>query len=246
MSEELIAEENRKRKGMKKEREMKRILGVVFGLLLLASCASMGKDATGDVAPTKAGFLEGYYENLCPGPEEGAKMRWLKPGVDFGQYDRVMVDSVIFYLSDESEHKGIDGNEMKELTDTFNQEIVSALKDKYPIVSEPGPDVLRIRIAITEIKQSNPGLSTVTSVIPIGLGVSLVKKGATGSYTGSGETGVEVMVLDSMTNEVIGAAQDERTAGFSERFSKWGSAKEEFKFWAERLVFFMESARSGK
>ncbi|MBP1749808.1 MAG: conserved uncharacterized rane protein [Deltaproteobacteria bacterium] len=43
------------------------------------------------------------------------------------------------------------------------------------------------------------------------------------------------MVLDSVTNEVIAVAVDERTAGFTERFSKWGSAQEACKFWAQRL-----------
>jgi hypothetical protein len=86
-----------------------------------------------------------------------------------------MVDSVIFYLSDKADYKGIDPQEMKELADEFNKDIVAAFKDKYPIVADPAPDVARIRIAITNIKPSNPGVSAVTSIIPVGIGVSLVK-----------------------------------------------------------------------
>ena len=67
----------------------------------------------------------------------------------FGKYNKYMVDSVIFFLADDSEYKGIDPNELKELSDGFNQAIVDAFKDKYAIVTEPGPDVARIRIAIT-------------------------------------------------------------------------------------------------
>ena len=73
-------------------------------------------------------------------------------GVMFGKYNKFMVDSVIFFFADDSEYKGIDPNEMKELADNFNQAIVAAFKDKYPIVAEPGPDVARIRIAITGVK----------------------------------------------------------------------------------------------
>ena len=43
------------------------------------------------------------------------------------------------------------------------------------------------------------------------------------------------MVIDSMTNEVIGLGQDEQIAGFTDRFSKYGSAQEAFKFWAARM-----------
>ena len=225
---------------------MKKITILLIALMFLASCASTGGKKTVEATQAKKGFLNGYYEKLEPGPEGGAKMRWLKPGADFARYDKVMLDSVVFYLADDSEYKGIDGNEMKELADSFNLMTVNALKDKYPIVSEPGPDVLRVRVAITNLKQSNPGISTITTIIPIGLGISAIKKGSAGSWSGSGATAMEGLAIDSMTNEVLGAVQDERTAGFTERFSKWGSAKEAFKFWAGRLREFLDNARKQK
>ena len=186
------------------------------------------------------------YSLLKPGPEGGAKLRWEKEGVSPKKYDKFMVDSVLFFLSDQADYKGIDPQEMKELCDAFNKEIVTAFKDKYPIVAEPGPSVARIRIAITDIKPSRPGVSAVTSVIPVGLGVSLVKKGATGGWSGSGETGMEVMVLDSATDEIIFLAVDQRKAEFEQRFSKWGSATDAFKFWSEKAVAFIDNARGVK
>jgi hypothetical protein len=225
---------------------MKKITTLLIALMFLASCASTGGKKTVEATQAKKGFLNGYYEKLEPGPEGGAKMRWLKPGADFARYDKVMLDSVVFYLADDSEYKGIDGNEMKELADSFNLMTVNALKDKYPIVSEPGPDVLRVGVAITNLKQSNPGISTITTIIPIGLGISAIKKGSAGSWSGSGATAMEGLAIDSMTNEVLGAVQDEMTAGFTERFSKWGSAKEAFKFWAGRFREFLDNARKQK
>jgi hypothetical protein len=170
----------------------------------------------------------------------------MKDGVDPKKYDKFMVDSVIFYLSDKSDYKGIDPQEMKELADEFNKDLMAAFKDKYPIVAEPGPSVGRIRIAITNIKQSRPGVSAVTSVIPVGIGISLVKKGATGGWSGSGETGVEMMALDSMTNDILVLAVDERKAEFEQRFSKWGSAGDAFKFWSAMIVKFIDNARDVK
>ena len=218
---------------------LKMFVGVFIGLALIATNGFAA-------SPKYSGFLEGYYENLKPGTEDGVKMRWLKPGVDFAQYNKFMVDSVVFFFADDTKYKGVDPQEMKELADGFNKEIVAALKDKYPIVTEPGPDVMRLRFAITDIKQSRPGISAVSSVLPVGLAVSTVKKGAAGSWTGSGATSAELMVLDSTTNDVIALAVDDRTAGFTERFSKWGSAQEAFKFWAGRIVGFIDSAKAGK
>ncbi|HBA55673.1 DUF3313 domain-containing protein [Syntrophorhabdus aromaticivorans] len=215
------------------------VLMLGMGLVLLVSTGFSAE-------PKYSGFLGEYYKNLEPGPKDGAKMRWVKPGVDFTKYSKLMVDSVIFYFADDSEDKGINAEEMKELTDAFNQEIVNALKDKYPIVAERGPDVARLRIAITGVKKSKPGVSVVTSVIPVGIGISLIKKGVGGSYSGSGGTRAEFMALDSMTNDAIVAAVDERTAGYTERFTSLGAAKDAFKFWAERIRKFVDDMGHAK
>jgi hypothetical protein len=214
---------------------------------LFISCASTGTQSKkAEAAAQTEGFLDGYYKDLQPGPEGGAKMRWLKPGVDFRKYNKIMLDSVIFYFADDSENKGIDANNMKELADDCDKQIVDVLKGSYPIVAEPGPDVLRLRFAITDLKQSRPVLSAITSVVPIGLGISLVKKGASGSWSGSGATSAELMALDSMTNDVIAVAQDDKSAGFTERFSKWGSTEDAFKFWGERIKLFLDRAHGMK
>jgi hypothetical protein len=211
---------------------------VFLSLLLVSGCASL----KGSEPPREqSGFLKGYYERLAPVPDGDQRMRWIRPGVDFSRYRRVMVESVVFYLAEASEYKGIDSVEMNDLTEAFNLALVNALKDRYPIVSEPAPDVLRIRVAITELERSRPGLSTVTTVVPVGLGISIVKKGATDAWTGSGKTGVELMGIDSLSNEVIVAGKDRRSAGFTERFSTWGAAKEDFQFWAGRIRAFLDS-----
>ena len=204
---------------------------------------SMSAEAAQDIP--FSGFFgnPSIYDQLQPGPKDGAKLRWIKSGVDPTKYQKFMVDSVIFFLADNADYKGIDPQEMKELCDAFNKEIAAALKNKYPIVAEPGPDVARLSIAITNIRPSKPGVSAVTSVIPVGLGVSLMKKGATGGWSGSGQTCMEIMVLDSATNEIIILAVDQRKAEFEDRFTKWGSAYDSFKFWSVKIVEFIDNSR---
>ncbi len=216
-------------------------------LSVLAICAALGMAAVSCASIQKpSGFLGDHYKDLQSGPEGGARLRWIKPGVDFSKYNKVMLDSVVFYFAPDSEDKGIDPEQMKELSDAFNLELVNALKEKYPIVSEPGPDVLRIKIALTGIKQSRPVLSGVTTVVPVGLAISIAKKGSTGSWAGSGATGAELMAIDTKKNEVIAVAKDEQVAGFTERFSRYGSANEAFKFWAGRIRGFLDEAHGIK
>ncbi|HBL23320.1 MAG TPA: DUF3313 domain-containing protein [Deltaproteobacteria bacterium] len=217
------------------------LFAVVIGLVFTIS------SAIADEIPF-SGFLGNrtVYDRLKHSVGGGAKFRWFKPGVDFKKYNKFMVDSVIFYLANDADYKGIDPQDMKDLADSFNKELVAAFKGKYPIVADPGPDVLRIRLAITNIKPSKPRLSAATSIVPVGLAVSLVKKETTGGWTGSGETCAELMILDSSTNDAIAMAVDQRKAEFEQRFSKWGSANESFRFWSERIVMFLDYAKGIK
>ena len=223
------------RGGTDMKKALRITMAVMMGLALAASAVSAQ-----DIP--YSGFFgnPSVYDLLKPGPEGGAKLRWLKEGVEPKKYSRFMVDSVIFYLADKADYKGIDAQEMKELCDQFNKALMAAFKDKWPIVAEPGPEVSRIRIAITNIHPSKPGVSAVTSIIPVGLGVSLVKKGATGGWSGSGDTCVEMMALDSTTNEIIALVVDQQKAAFEQRFSKWGSANDAFKLWSEKIVEFID------
>ncbi len=216
------------------------IMGFAF-VSSIISCAS--------TSGSKSAFLGDHAKNLGPGPKGGVKERWLKPGVNFAKYNKIIVEHVVFFFADDSQYKGIDSSELNQLAEQFDLAIVNALRGRYPIVTEAGPDVLRIRIAITDLKQSTPAmgvLSSVAMVSPIGLGVNLVKKGATGSWTGSGATSAEFLGFDSTTNQVIFAGRDQRSAGFTERFTKWGSAEEAFKFWAQRIQAAMDEAHSAK
>lgn len=212
---------------------MKNLTLLTFCILIqtLAGCAGTGKVP----ATPHIGFLEGYYDKLAPAPETAVtKQRWIKPGVDLTRYKKVMVDYVVFSLDESSKYKAISGDEMKELGDAASLALVNAIKKSRPVVAEPGPDVCRLRMAIVGLKQSNPVLSGITTVIPVGLGTSIIKKGVTGAWSGSGATRAEAMILDSETSEVIAAGCMEHTAGFTERFTPWGSVAQAFEYWGEQ------------
>jgi len=213
---------------------------VFLWLMVLAGCAT--------TTPTK---YEGvfvpkeYVGKFEPGIDEHS-LRWIRPGVDAKKYDKAMVDYVVFALAPDSEYKGINADEMKQLSDAASLALVNSIKEKYEVVSEPGPDVVRIKFAITDLKQSRPAVSVITTVVPIGLGISLVKKGATGEWTGGGLTKGEVMFLDSMTNEVIAAGYADYSASFGGRYTKWGQVEDAFKKWGHQIDLVWTALRTEK
>ena len=221
---------------------MKKFFVLFVGLMLLAGCAT--------VAPPQPGILGDYYKNLEPGPEGGAKLRWLKPGVDFAKYNKVFVDSVRFAAAtDESEKKDyqdIDPEQLKELENKCTAALSDAIGKKYPVVTVPGPDVMEVRFGIIDLKKSYPVWSGVTSIMPIGLAVNLIKRPVTGRWSGGGATVAQLMGKDSATGDVIAAAQDNYEAGFFERFSRYGQAEDAFAAWGEKLVKFLDEAHGVK
>jgi hypothetical protein len=188
-----------------------------------------------------SGFLTNY-PTFEKGPKGGVDWRYIKPGADFKKYNKIMLDEVTFFLRPDSKYKGIQAEEMKELSEAFHQAAVKELQGAYPLVKEPGPDVMRVRVAITELQKGHPGMNVVSTVMPIGLGISIIKKGVTGKWTGVGGAGMEVEFLDSVTNERIAAAIDEKSGSKVSGMTTFGSAKEAFEFWAGRLRTFLDQA----
>ncbi|MEW6076440.1 MAG: HD domain-containing phosphohydrolase [Thermodesulfobacteriota bacterium] len=174
---------------------------------------------------------------LEPGPPGGARMRWIKPGTDFSRYGRFLLDPVIFFFAPDSEYKGMDPRELKSLADLFVKEIRSAFKGKYPIVNKPAPDVARLRVAITDLRQNRPdpgeGQSRDGSLADL-------ETGLMNSWAGSGATCAEFMVVDSMTGNAVVAAKDDRSVGLREKFTRWGSVEDAFKHWAARIRLVLD------
>jgi hypothetical protein len=195
-----------------------------------------------------SGFMENY-PTFQPGPEGGVKHVYFKEGVDFGAYNKVMLDHVVFYFADDSKYKGIKADVLKDLADEFHKAAAEALEGAYPLVNEPGPDVIRIRVAITELKQGRPGLTLTTTVMPGGFGVKALKKVATGTHSFAGHTSVEAEMLDSVSGERIAAIMDGgeeleklklNLSQVKQGMTKWGDVKRVFAFWGERLKTWLD------
>ena len=186
-----------------------------------------------------SGFL-GEYPTFEKGPE-GVEQRYLKDSVDFSKYTKIMMDEVIFYFDTQSDYNGIHPSEIQELSKKFHSIFVKALGDK--LTDSPGPEVARMRLAVTDIEPSNPLTSTITTVTPMGIAVNLIKKGSGGEYTGVGSASVEVEILDSLTNERIAAGIDKAPGGKLD-MGKLSPAESAFAYWAERISVFMNDVKN--
>jgi hypothetical protein len=197
------------------------------------------------------GFLSDY-SRLAPVEGDPGAYRYVDDAVDFTKYSKLLVDRIKVWYKDDSDYKGIDPDDLKALTDYFHHAIVKAVGDDYEIVTEPGPDVLRVRIAVTDLVPNKPSASVVTLAVPFawvadaGTGVA---KGEVGSTAFTGEATIEMEAMDSVSSQQVGAYID-REAGkkyawdegiskgvtsYLDAYSKWDYTKKAMDLWAQRL-----------
>ncbi|HRD67288.1 MAG TPA: DUF3313 domain-containing protein [Candidatus Competibacter sp.] len=232
-----------------------RILTPLFLFLscvaLVAGCASA---PSGDTKPKYAGFLSDYSK-LQPAPTGDSAERYVDPKQSFKQYKKVMLDRIRVWYKDDADYKGIDPTELKMLTDYFQNAIVKALEPTYPVVTKPGPDVLRVRVAITDLVPTKPEMSVVTLVVPYAAVADVAAGGGTGGTSYLGQTAIEAEFLDSQTNRVVaayvdrqigkkydidlsqgvGSAVEKGFSSYSKAYSTWAYAQAAFDYWAGLL-----------
>ena len=203
-------------------------------LLVLFTLALVGCSASGMKNVEQSGFL-GDYSQLKSGSDDQAALVYVKPGADFKPFSKIMFERVAVTLAPSSESREIDPTILKELTDYYQNALVEAVKDGYEVVDQPGPDVLWVRVAITDVEPSNPTANTMSSIVPIGIAVSAAAKATTDANLGTGEAATEMEVLDSVTKERLAAAVDRRQGGKAAFRGKWVDTEQAFDYWAKRF-----------
>ncbi len=204
------------------------------------------------------GFLSDY-SNLELQADTKDTFFFQDPKANISQYKKLMVERIKVWFKEDAEYKGIDPAEIKELTDYFHNAILEAVGGQYPIVREPGPDVLRLRIAMTDLVPNKPSASLVTLVVPyiwVLEAGSSAAKGETGSTPFVGEVTIELEALDSQDNRQI-AAFIERKIGlkyhwdkgietgvsdYLKAYSTWDYTKQAMDHWAQAIRNHLDMA----
>lgn len=233
--------------------------------LLLAACAT---GPTSEQAPTPAayaGFLS-HPDRLQPVPGDSGTYRWVDANANLSKYNKILLERIQVQLASDAEYKAIDPTELKALTDYFHQSIVKALGNAYPVVTQPGPGVLRVKITIVDLVPTKPEMSVVALVVPYATVADVASGAAAGGPVGSapylGRTGIAAQFIDSQTNRVIAEYADTQvgrkyvvdtskgvgnaiTTGFSDyakAYSTWAYAQQAFDGWAQQFRARLDQA----
>ena len=184
----------------------------------------------------QSGFLQDY--SLLKSADPMKKVNWLhiSEKVNFSAYDKIILDDVVFFLSEKAEYKGIEVKDLNELGEAFQKAVIMNLSGVYEFADKPGPGVMRVRAAVTELVPNKSVVGTATTIIPVGLAISTAKKAVTGSHIGLGEVTFEAELIDSQSGKILAAVIDSKTGKkykLAKSASKWGHAVDIFNGWAQ-------------
>lgn len=176
-------------------------------LLLLAGCAAQ----TQEVQKAPAAFAGST--SLRPSAEEPGAWTYIAPGARLSAYRRFILDPPRVFRGEGAAYGDLPEAEIQEIAQMFVDETRAALGSAYPVVTQPGPGVARLRFTLIGVSKTVPYVSTATRVIPIGAAINLLKGGAGGSGTLTGSVTYGIEAFDSQTGELLAAAVRELTPG---------------------------------
>jgi hypothetical protein len=208
-----------------------KILISFISLLLVIGCA--GK--TPKDMP-QSGFLS-EYTGFHFDPMESADWIYINTKTDFKAYDKLMIHHVTYFFKEDAEYKGIQSDQLNELTEIINSTLLMALSDVYTITDKAGKGTMRLRLAVTDLVTTRPVAGTFTTVISSIVDEKSPRKEVK-AYIDTKSISIEAELLDSLTNERLAAVIDQKVAQkhkLDKSVQKWGHAKDMFRQWTDNF-----------
>lgn len=194
--------------------------------------------------PEFSGFLEDY-SGFEESPKVSGAWRYIKPGAkvaDLQKYNKIMLEPIQVWVHDKARFKGVDPDQLDAMTDYFHDAVVKAMAPDYPVVGNPGDDVLRVSMAITGVIPVKPKRNPL-GYVPIAFVLSTAKDAvdsAGGKESIELEASMEAAFFDSASGERMFAFVDSHRgekmmADKGQADLGWEGTKAALDFWAAEL-----------
>ena len=234
---------------MVKQSDRRPVAVSVLVVLLTAaslSAAWAGKDKKADRI-VFSGFMDNYDQLRRADGFSEFVWGYAKKPLILREYDKAIVDPVLVSFHPEAKGVAIDPGKLAELTTFFRDQVVEELSKvrAVELVDQPGPGVMRVRIAITD-------LDVARSSANVGAKIAGTATAGVGFLVPSVDVGgatMECEVLDSATGERLVAVVDtdrgRRMLNFKSMKSA-GDAKAAMREWARDFRRNLERIHQGR
>jgi len=189
--------------------------------MVIANCAAL------QVPPS--GFLS-QYDQLRPAHKEDNVSYWERPGINWKQYKRLMIEPVDVRTQAAAKEYDLNKEEMQRLAQDLHKALVEGLGDRFPITDQPAQDVMKMRVALTHLKPVRPVMN-ITAAVALGVPIDV------------GEAAVEAQFIDATSGVILGeltANSRGSIIDITRVWTRWDQVDHAFKIWAQRLRRVME------
>ena len=154
---------------------------------------------------------------------------YVQPGVDFSRYSRLLpVPLEIYFVEGRAAPESEDLVRIRQI---FRTAFLGEIGDDFPIVQEPGSDVLGVRASLVDLE-----LSSETGDLPVGSPAA--------GIVASGKLSFFMELTDSMTGEVLARAGDQEktdsTISTVAAERDWGRVETAAQHWARLFKNFLD------
>jgi hypothetical protein len=209
-------------------------------LLFAAACAVREAHQPADVS----GFLDDYSLLRRGGPGDVALV-YRNPEAHWTSYDKVLFEPVTLWRSGRKSLDTVPEGDLLRLIADLEGAVRRRLGDGFELVDQPQPGVMRIRLAITEARASDPILDVLRA-----RGDGDVTPGSgplhpeTRRFIESAQ--IEGEIRDAGTDRLLAAGVDRRRREGALPIDTWADVDRALDFWAERVCARLEGRTGGR
>ena len=137
------------------------LLIIVLAVLLSSGSAQQANTTPATQSHEVSGFL-GDYAGLFPDQANGDLLLYVKERGILRNYDKFIVDPATVYLPPEAQGRALDPDDLKLMAHDCRQALVDELQGsgRYKMVTDPGPGVLHLRAALTDVEPTRAKANT--------------------------------------------------------------------------------------
>jgi len=220
---------------------------IALCFLILTGCSATIKAPIEKTDLSTCGLLgPDCWKRLVPGSQDQVSFHYFNPAAQWTQYKKVKLNSVSFWTSDNTK---IAVEDQSKLVDFFHQQVQKKLDEKTSVVTETGPDVLDIDIALTDAEAVTPVLRSISMLVPQAHMLSNLVYLATDKFPFVGGAQAEIKITDSMSGAVLYEGVDKRIGGGNIKNGfqwKWGDAEHAITEWSEIIATRLAAKMEGK
>jgi hypothetical protein len=194
---------------------------------------------------TQSGFLTDY-SLLRPGEEGQLDFVYIDPDVDFTKYQRVLFERVAIWRESTPGDEEVETEDYQRLADDLYFAVNEKLERSRALAEHAGPGVLRVYLALTDVRNPDAPLDVFTTETPPSRLTYEALALAEPTRRFMAGISAEIEIQDSATGEILAAGVQPRIGSRRGEITDWTEVHAAFERWATWLETRLARARRGE